>query len=184
MNAMDVCRELGVHTGRLVFEVRDQRLGQQVVRERPELAYVSSTELMALLTSQVIEHRELNAVWTELLSSGGKHGNAVLMRDMRDVVAGTGGITIEDQEGEDQERARAVSEEHEGGPGTRSTSAWSSTFNQLAEAAAMRNEVLIGYRNARGEILVNPPGKDEPLDLRSIDKLIVIARPRSFEGFV
>jgi hypothetical protein len=36
----------------------------------------------------------------------------------------------------------------------------------------------------RGEIFINPPGKDSPLDLHSLEKLIVIARPRSFEGFV
>ena len=34
VNAMDVCRELGVSPGHMVFEVRDQRLGQQVVRAR------------------------------------------------------------------------------------------------------------------------------------------------------
>lgn len=164
MNAMDVCRELEVNTGHLVFEVRDQRLGQQVVLGRPELAYVSSTELMALLTSQVIEHRELNAVWTELLSSGGKRGNAVLMK----AVARMGGET---------EDAAAADE---GSRGTRGTS----TFNRLAEEAALRNEVLIGYKNSHGEVLINPPGKDAPLDLQTLDKLIVIARPCSFEGFV
>jgi hypothetical protein len=35
------------------------------------------TSVTSHFTSQVIEHRELNAVWTELLSSGDTHGNAV-----------------------------------------------------------------------------------------------------------
>ena len=158
VSAMDVCRELGVQTGHLVFEVSDNALGRQVTDAYPKLNYVSTTELSALLTSQVVENRALNAVWTELLTSGGKAGSAVLMRGAAGVAAGVAGGEAGDA------------------PAT--------TFNQLAEAAALRGEVLIGYKERGGQIFVNPAGKDAPLKLDTVDKLIVIAKPGLGEGFV
>ena len=116
--------------------------------------------------SQVIEHRELNAVWTELLSSGGKHGNAVLMKDPPVVPAPvpvpvpvpfTSAREVEQREGEERHQAE---EEEEGRRGA------TSTFNQLAEEAALRNEVLIGYKTKTalgGEsIVINPDAGREP----------------------
>ena len=98
----------------------------------------------------MIEHRELNAVWTELLSSGGKHGNAVLMKDPPVVPVPVTSAQEEEQGGEEEQ-------EEEGKRGA------TSTFNQLAEEAAMRNEVLIGYKTALGgEIIINPDAGGEP----------------------
>ena len=160
VSAMDVCRELGADVGHLVLEARDRNLGQQVLHTYPQITYVSSSELMALLTSQVVEYRQLNAVWTELLSSNNSDGSAVYMKNAGGRGAGVAGAG-----------GAGAGAGAEAGAGADT----STTFNQLAEAARLKDEVLIGWK-VDGEIHINPPAKDASVDAASLEKIVVIAR--------
>jgi hypothetical protein len=61
----------------LVAEFVDTELGKQVVKSHSSLTYIGTSVLSGLVTSQVVEHAELNAVWTELLNSW---GNEIYMK--------------------------------------------------------------------------------------------------------
>lgn len=63
MLAESVCEDAGVVSDSMVAEVVDRSLGQQVKATHPTVGYISSAELMALFTSQVVEHEDLNGVW-------------------------------------------------------------------------------------------------------------------------
>eukprot|EP00898_Chlorokybus_atmophyticus_P001285 jgi/Chlat1/2157/Chrsp17S08744 len=69
--AEEVCQNLGFQIHSLVAELVDTHLGDQVIQSHPSVSYIGSSEMMALFTSQVAEHRELHAVWTELLNAYG-----------------------------------------------------------------------------------------------------------------
>lgn len=73
MLAESVCEDAGVSADSMVAEVVDRSLGQQVKKSKahPSVGYISSAELMALFTSQVVEHEDLNNVWHELLNVNG-----------------------------------------------------------------------------------------------------------------
>uniref|UniRef100_A0A7I4B992 RCK N-terminal domain-containing protein n=1 Tax=Physcomitrium patens TaxID=3218 RepID=A0A7I4B992_PHYPA len=101
--AESICKEFKVKVTSLVAEFVDTKLGKQVVKSHPSLTYIGTSDLTGLVTSQVVEHRELNAVWTELLNSW---GNEIYMK----------GIQLYIKEGESpsfselQERAASRSE--------------------------------------------------------------------------
>ncbi|CAI5525545.1 unnamed protein product, partial [Closterium sp. Naga37s-1] len=69
--AESVCRANKIKVQSLNAELEDNRLGREVVGSHPSLTYIGTSDLMGLVTSQVTEHAELNAIWTELLNSWG-----------------------------------------------------------------------------------------------------------------
>lgn len=83
--AESLCKEFKVKVTSLVAEFIDTKLGKQVVKSHPTLTYIGTSELAGLVTSQVVEHNDLNAVWTELLNSWGNEiymkGIQLYMRD-------------------------------------------------------------------------------------------------------
>ncbi|CAM6026874.1 unnamed protein product [Sphagnum balticum] len=75
--AESICKEHNVKVSSLVAEFVDTELGKQVVKSHSSLTYIGTSVLSGLVTSQVVEHAELNAVWTELLNSW---GNEIYMK--------------------------------------------------------------------------------------------------------
>lgn len=80
MLAESVCEDTGVVADSMVAEVVDRSLGQQVKATHPSVGYISSAELMALFTSQVVEHEDLNVCWRELLCVD---GSEIYIKDAR-----------------------------------------------------------------------------------------------------
>eukprot|EP00246_Nothoceros_aenigmaticus_P002210 TRINITY_DN1300_c0_g1_i3.p1 TRINITY_DN1300_c0_g1~~TRINITY_DN1300_c0_g1_i3.p1 ORF type:complete len:251 (+),score=39.51 TRINITY_DN1300_c0_g1_i3:384-1136(+) len=77
--AESLCKQYGVKVASLVAEFVDTNLGKQVVKSQKSLTYIGTTELMGLVTAQILEQSELNAVWTELLNSW---GNEIYVKDI------------------------------------------------------------------------------------------------------
>eukprot|EP00899_Mesostigma_viride_P011963 jgi/Mesvir1/20768/Mv07887-RA.5 len=75
----NICRSKGIYAYNLVAEVENRKLGEGVAEEVSNVTSVSTTDLMARLTGQVVENTENNAVWGELLS---KHGFEIGIRDV------------------------------------------------------------------------------------------------------
>lgn len=82
LQAEDICTLAGVKLKSLVVELIDSSLGEPLVatKQRGTVECVGASELVALFTSQVVEHPELNSVWTELLSS---YGSEIYIKDAR-----------------------------------------------------------------------------------------------------
>ncbi|EFJ22713.1 hypothetical protein SELMODRAFT_104898, partial [Selaginella moellendorffii] len=74
-----LCREYKIKVTSLVAEFVDKKLGKQVVQSHPSLNYICTHELSGLVTTQVSENADLNAVWTELLNSW---GNEIYVQDI------------------------------------------------------------------------------------------------------
>eukprot|EP00850_Spirogloea_muscicola_P023144 SM000332S12449 [mRNA] locus=s332:96227:103385:- [translate_table: standard] len=74
-----VCEEKNIKPSSLVAEFIDPKLGKQIIKSHKSLAFVGTSELMGLITAQVTEHSELNAVWKELLNSW---GNEIYIKDV------------------------------------------------------------------------------------------------------
>ncbi|KAJ7564355.1 hypothetical protein O6H91_02G014000 [Diphasiastrum complanatum] len=74
-----ICKEESVKVASLVAEIVDTSLGSQEMKRHPSLTYVGTSELMGLVTAQVMEHSQLNKVWTELLNSW---GNEIYLKDI------------------------------------------------------------------------------------------------------
>ncbi|GAQ92049.1 hypothetical protein KFL_009110030 [Klebsormidium nitens] len=137
LQAEAICRQNNLPLVGLTAELVDSSLGDQVVRAHPSASYIGTSELMGLFTSQVAEHRELNAVWTELLNSW---GSEVYVKDSS-IYAGADEAP---------------------------------TFQDLAERAASRKEVAIGYRLGP-EVIINPVPKTSPIAFKPGDALVVIS---------
>ena len=131
-----MCAEEGVVPQSLVTEVVDRTLAKQIRKSHPSVGYISSSELMALFTSQVVEHEELNRIWHELLES---YGSEIYIKDARLYCVPGVGVS----------------------------------FEALAEAAAARGEVAIGWR-IDGRTRLNPE-KQRALVFKPGDGVVAIA---------
>ena len=142
----------------IVAEVTDRAAGRRIQLSggggagATPFGYISSSEIMALFTSQVVEHSYLSAVWAELLSSygheiqlrpcegyfeGRPEGAEVTFRDLERLAEANGEVAL----------GFATEKEGKGGKGPKT------------------------------RIVVNPVPKDRPLELRwGSDFVIVIAR--------
>eukprot|EP00899_Mesostigma_viride_P006545 jgi/Mesvir1/15892/Mv02796-RA.2 len=80
LQAEDICKQHGITPWTLAAELVDSNLGNQMMKSHPSISFISSSEMMALFTSQVIEHYELNKVWTELLNA---YGFEIYIKNLR-----------------------------------------------------------------------------------------------------
>jgi len=78
--AEDICNEHNITPKSIVAEIINRKLGQQVRKTHKHFGYISTMELMGLYISQVIEHPQMNAIWSELLRFS---GNSIYIKDPR-----------------------------------------------------------------------------------------------------
>ncbi|CAI6009577.1 unnamed protein product, partial [Closterium sp. NIES-65] len=182
--AESVCRANKIKVQSLNAELEDNRLGREVVGSHPSLTYIGTSDLMGLVTSQVTEHAELNAIWTELLNSWGDEiyvkvgvtfestqkllnswGDEIYVKDASLYVSPGETPTF-------NELAERAVQRGEVAIGYRPGE--TPTFNELAERAVQRGEVAIGYR-CGDTTVINPCPKDVPLEFGPEDSLVLIS---------
>ena len=143
----------------VILEVTDRAAGRRLSRAYgdgdagaggPPLGYISSSEIMALFTSQVVEHSYLSAVWAELLSS---YGHEIHL----------------------QPCAGYLGDEEEGMLTFRELEARAEARGEVALGFLTAKEGKEG-KGPKMRTVVNPVPKDRTLKLRASDRVIVIAR--------
>ena len=142
----------------VVSEVTDRAVGRRIQLSGgggagvPPFGYISSSEIMALFTSQVVEHSYLSAVWAELLSS---YGHEIQLRPCRGYLEGrpeAAEVTFRDLERLAEAKGEVA----------------------LGFATEKKGK---GGKGPKMRTVVNPVPKDRPLGLRwGSDYVIVIAR--------
>ena len=142
----------------LILEVTDRAAGRRLSRAYsggagaggPPLGYISSSEIMALFTSQVVEHSYLSAVWAELLSS---YGHEIHL----------------------QPCTRYLGDEEEGTLTFRELEALAEARGEVALGFLTAKEGKEG-KGPKMRTVVNPVPKGQAFKLRASDRVIVIAR--------
>ncbi len=142
----------------IVSEVTDRAAGRRIQLSGgggaggTPFGYISSSEIMALFTSQVVEHSYLSAVWSELLSS---YGHEIQLRPCESYF-------------EDRPEASQVT--------FRDLERLAEENGEVALGFATEKEGK-GGKGPKTRIVVNPVPKDRPLELCwGSDFVIVIAR--------
>ncbi|KAK3247910.1 hypothetical protein CYMTET_42606 [Cymbomonas tetramitiformis] len=132
--AEKLCHTQGVPIANMIAEVVDPKLADDIGELHPSVSCIAMNEIMSLMTAGVVEHRDINAIWKELMAAEGyeiylKPSFVYLQPPI------TSGILREQR-----------SEEL--------------TFGSLVKRAEARGDIAIGYRTADGTLVINPDHTD------------------------
>mmetsp|Transcript_18858 Transcript_18858/g.35963 ORF Transcript_18858/g.35963 Transcript_18858/m.35963 type:complete len:177 (+) Transcript_18858:834-1364(+) len=145
--AEKMLKSQGVQISSMLAEVIDPNIADQIAELHPTVSCVAMNEIMSLMTAGVVENRDMNVIWNELMSA---KGHELYIKSDQHYM----------NNGERRDTNDSYVEELK--------------FGAVAERARVRGEIAIGYRTSTGHLAINPD-HEETIVLEQDGSIVVIS---------